>query len=242
MMKTLLLCLLLVLSFTASPVLAAISCVDAGAVELATGDPTDPQTISYATPSPCSNCVTFVGVGQRAAGVDNVVSVTHAGNAMTATAAAQITDPMGAKLFYIVNPTAGTNDVVVDWNGVQLDASYIIWTCSGVKLSAPVHDATGATAATGNATVTVSNLVAGDVVIDFHHNNDGTTLPSVGANQTAIHTIIGGTVGAGASFQAAADGGVMSWTIAVSGQWGQQAVALTPASSRRPSLPIMLGD
>lgn len=243
MMKRLLVTLSVLVSIAYSvPAWAAISCVDAGAVELATADPTDPQTISYTTPAG-SNQVLFVGVGQRTATSAQTVTVTHAGNSMTATAATQYTDPSGASLFYIISPTAGTNDVVVDYGtAAPLDSAYIIWTCSGVKLSAPVHDANGATSTGTAITVTVANLVAGDVVVDFMASDDNTD-GAEGANQTAIHIVSGGSNTAGASFQAAADGGVMSWTLDLSEQWSQQAVALTPATATaRPIPPIFLGD
>ena len=165
---------------------------------------------------------------------------------MTATTTGIVTtSPASASLFYLFNPTAGTNDVVVNLGSVSpLSTAFVIWTCSGVNTASPVHDATEATSTGTAVTLTVPNLVAGDVVVDFMMGDADAALagePSEGASQTVLHK---GTesseINYGASYQAAADGGVMSWTLGTSDQWAQQAVALTPAAStRRPIPPII---
>ena len=223
-----LLCLFMLILLMVSPAWAAISCGDA--IEFNDATPTDPETISYTTPAG-TNQVLFVGVSIRDS-LDAIGGVTHAGNAMTAVAAEVFETPIRTRMFYIVNPTSGTNDVVVDLTGtVALADAIVIFTCSGVNTGAPVHDATSASGTGTAVTLTVPNLVAGDVVIDMVGADIETVDPSEGANQTVLHKGNDGVeMGWGASFQSAADGGVMSWTLQ-GGAWAQQAVALTPAVS-----------
>lgn len=236
-MKKLLYLIPLLLSLLASPSRAAIVCGDATPFsnEAAT---TGPETFSYITPAG-SNQVLFVGFGIRDTS-PGTLSVTHAGNAMTSTSTGIASQsPSNAQLFYIVNPTAGTNDVELTLGGTVLAAAASVWTCSGVNTAAPVHDATEAIGTGTAVTVTVPNLVAGDVVVDFMMSEAAAAVgsaPAVGANQTTLSSVDGGTeIVFASSYQAGADGGVMSWTI-TSDEWAQQAVALTeaPASAFGP--------
>lgn len=243
-MKKLLLLLIPLLVLLASPVQAAITCGDS--IAFSDEAATDPETQSYTTPSG-SNQVLFVGLGIRDT-TPGVLSVTHAGNAMTSTSTGIASQsPSNAQLFYIVNPTSGTNDVVMTLGGVVLAAAAVIWTCSGVNTASPVHDATEAIGTGTAVTVTVPNLVAGDAVVDFMYSEAAAaagSAPSIGANQTVLQSVDGGTEQVfAASYQAAADGGVMSWTI-TSDEWAQQAVALTPAAEaailQAPPVPAVL--
>ena len=200
-------------------------------------------TVSYTTPDPCVDCTTFVGATSRGSATIN--SATHAGNAMTGIAAEATVSPIHTRAFRIVNPTSGTNDVVVTFSGTPLAEAIVISTCSGTNTAAPIHDATNATGTGTAITVTVPNLVAGDVVIDMFGTDVATSDPTEGANQTVLHKgNDGAELGYGSSQQAAADGGVMSWTTALSQEWAQQAFAVSPAAAasilQAPSLPMFL--
>lgn len=248
LMKTLLL-LLPLLCLLASPAWAAISCGDA--VEDATTSVTDPDTVSVTTPDPCVNCILLVGTAER----DTVhvgITATHAGNNMTSTTTGVVTNsPANAQLFYIVAPTAGTNDVSVGWGAAgPLTTAIVAWFCSGVDQASPVHDATEAAADGTAVSVTVPNLVAGDVVVDMMMGDEQAAEPTVGANQTVLHVgqVEADELGYGASYQLAADGGEMTWTIGISNDWVITAVALTAAadtilqSSPVPFTVILGGD
>ena len=219
---------------------AAVVCGDA--IEDANPSPIAPEVVSYTTPAG-SNQVLFVGVVIRS-GAANILSATHAGNSMTAIAAEAFLDPIGTRMFYIVSPTSGTNDVSVDLNGVPLEDAIVVFTCSGVNTVAPVHDANTATGNNTAPTVTVANVIAGDVVVDMMGTDIAASDPTVGANQTAFHTgFILDDIGYGSSQQAGADGGVMSWTTALTQQWAIHAVAVSPAASTgQPVSLIMLGE
>ena len=211
---------------------AAIDCVDAGATEQHETPPADPRTISYTTPSG-SNLMTFVGFGYRNGGTRTSTTVTLAGNSMTAVLAQIYYNTIvGGGLYYYANPPAGANDVVVDWEptGAPTGSSIIIWTCSGVNLADPFRSTNSASATDTTPTVTLSSITTGDVAIDMVVSDDSTSL-TVGTNQTVIHQGVGGSHTGGASYQAGADGGIMSWTTGASDDWATLAAALKPAQT-----------
>ena len=224
----------------ASPAWAAIVCADA--TETATTTTTDPETIAYTTPAG-SNQILIVGVSMRDS-TDTISGATHAGNAMTAvTTEAYSGDVVHTQIFYRVNPTSGTNNVVVDWSGAVLSDAIVILTCSGVNTADPIRAFNTATGASGTAvTVTVASVVTGDMVVDMYGGDSQTVEATEGADQTGIHKgLIGTEHGYGSSYQLGAAGGVMSWTQNVSNDWAIMAVALKPAvSGSRPVAPLLM--
>ena len=223
--------LLVVLAIWLAPSLgqAAIDCVDAGATEFHGDAPADPKTVSYTTPAG-DNRITLVGVAYRG-GDRSSTTATIGGNAMTESQT-HVHDGVtaGGQIFYYVNPPSGTNDVVVNWEptGAPLNGSIIILTCTGVDQVSPFRSTNGTSATTGTtATVTLGSINAGDVAVDVVSSDDTTSL-SVGANQTVIHDGATSSSMAGMSYQAGADGGVMSWTLGATDNWAILAVALKP--------------
>lgn len=230
----------LILLFLLIPSLGhgAISCGDVTPFNNTT--PADPETISYVTPTG-SNQVLFAGVVSRRT-VSNITGATHAGNTMTAVEAESFLNPIATRLFYIVNPTSGTNNVVVDFVGAALADSIVIWTCSGVDTASPIRAFASATGTGTAVTVTVSGVQTGDVVLDIFGTDVATTNPTIGANQTNLNTgNDGAELGWGASQQPGSDGGVMSWTTSLSQEWSISAVAIKPlANSTRHIAPLVI--
>jgi hypothetical protein len=220
--------LLLILLCVPIQTWAAVVCSNVTAANSAT--PTDPLTIAYTTPAG-SNQVLFVLSGIRHTTV-TINSATHANNAMTPVAAASTLSPVAVRGFYIVNPTAGTNNVVVDYSATPLADAAIVVTCSGVNTASPIHDPTSASNTGTAVSNTVPNVVSGDVVLDFFVQDLLTTTPTEGANQTVLNKGNDTSeLGWGGSQQAGSDGGVMSWTTALSEQWASQAFAVVAASA-----------
>lgn len=234
---TLCLVLGLLLGCSTAPTWAAITCGNATTVLNAV--PADPETIAYTTPAG-TNQILFVGVGDRNGPPPlDAVSVTHAGNAMTATGAQAVNGTAGSRLYYIVNPTSGTNNVVVDWPGAPLTDAIIIWTCNGVDTTNPIASATSANGNSTAPSVTVTTAT-GEVVVDFMFTALQTTAPTEGANQTLFGATSDGTEAAcGASYQQGVDGGVMSWTIS-SHPWATQGVSLRPLRTGARGLPLIM--
>ena len=216
---------------------AAISCGDVTPFNDAT--PTDPETIPYTTPAG-SNQVLFAGSVIRHSTV-TIDTPTHAGNSMTAVTTDAFTDPIRTKLWYIANPTAGTNNVVVNYSGAPLADAVVIWTCSGVDTTNPIRNFIVATGIGTAVTGTVVNVLPGDVVVDIFGTDVATTNPTIGANQTNLNTGNDGVeLGWGASQQPGADGGVMSWTTALSQDWALMAASIRPAATRPHIAPLVI--
>lgn len=199
--------------------------------------PTDPETIAYTTPAG-SNQVLFVGVGSR--GSATIDSATHAGNAMTAVTAEAFINPIHARIFYIVSPTSGTNNVVVQFSATALADSVVIWTCSGVDTTDPIRAFATATGTGTAVSATVATVNTGDVVVDMFATDVATTDPTVGTNQTSLNLgNDGAELGWGASKQAGADGGVMTWTTTLSQEWAQMALSIRQFSARSHIAPLV---
>lgn len=233
LLRTILIGLLLVPSLS----YAAISCGDVTPFNDAT--PADPETIAYTTPAG-SNQVLFVGVTLRSSSA-TIDTPTHAGNSMTAVTTAAYTNPIRTQLWYIANPTAGTNNVVVNYSTTPLADAVVIWTCSGVDTTNPIRDFIAATGIGTAVTGTVATVVTGDVVVDIFGTDVATTNPTIGANQTNLNTgNDGAELGWGASQQAGTDGGAMSWTTTLSQDWALMAASLRPASTQRHIAPLVI--
>lgn len=216
---------------------AAVVCGDVTAFNDAT--PTDPETISYTTPAG-SNQVLFAGVVNRST-ANTIDSATHAGNAMTAVGAEAFTSPIHARMFYISNPTSGTNNIVVQFSAASLSDSVVIWTCSGVDTANPIRDFITATGIGTAVSATVASVLSGDVVVDIFGTDVATTDPTVGASQTSLNLgNDGGELGWGASTQAGTDGGVMTWTTTLSQDWAQMAVSIRSLATRSRIAPLVI--
>ena len=225
------LCILLVFALSGSPVSAAVDCNDANAVEVHEAGPADPRTIAYTTPAG-SNQITLIGWGHRSGGTRSSTTVTMGGNSASAATTYTYTNTIiGGNLHYYVNPPAGTNDIVVDWDpsGGPTQGHVIIFTCSGVDVASPFRSTNQASGFSTAVEVTLATINTGDVAVDFAISNDGSAL-SVGANQTVIHQGESTSASAGASRQPGANGGVMEWTSALADDWAIFAGALKPAS------------
>ena len=216
---------------------AAISCGNVTAFNDAT--PTDPETIAYTTPAG-SNQVLFVGITIRHS-TTTIDTPTHAGNNMTAVTTAAFTNPIRTQLWYIANPTAGTNNVIANFGTAPLADAVVIWTCSGVDTANPIRDFIAATGIGTAVTGTVASVLPGDVVVDIFGTDVATTNPTIGANQTNLNTgNDGAELGWGASQQAGSDGGVMSWTTTLSQDWALMAASIRPAATRSHIAPLVI--
>ena len=207
---------------------AAIDCADAGAVELHEVSPTDPRAVNYTKPAG-DNQITFVGVGYRNGTGVTISGATMDGNAMTADTTFQYQGTLiGGNLYYYKNPPSGSVSMSVDWSGTVSQVDLVVWTCSGVDLTA--FRSFASTKGTSTApSVTPSTVQTGDVVVDFMSSDENAVDPTEGANQTVIHKGNTASTNGGASYQAGADGAAMTWTLGTSSHWVSFAYVLQPA-------------
>ena len=197
---------------------AAATCVDAGAVELHSAAPTDPLATNYTKPAG-DNQITFLGIGFRNGAGVTISGVTMNGNAMTADTTFQYQGTLiGGNLYYYKNPPSGSVSMSVDFSGSVSQAHIIVWTCSNVDLTTFRSFSSAKGTSTAPA-VTPATVQTGDVVVDFIASDENAANPTVGANQTEIHTGNTSTTNSGASYQAGADGAAMTWTLGTSSHW-----------------------
>lgn len=236
-MRTTLLAMLLLLV----PSIALADPVCGNVTSTITGTGATPVTVAYTTPAG-SNQVLIVIVPYRDVS-DSVSSATHAGNAMQIKIQKRHSSQVsGVALLYIVAPTSGTNNVVVNFTGTPLAHGVIIFTCSDASQDAdPFRDAGNSAEGSGTApTVTITDS-ATDLTIDGMAVDSNTTAPTKGADQTEVYAGSDGVeLGAGVSTQPGSGDGVMSWTVS-SNDWVMVGAALKAAAtaSRRPISPLV---
>lgn len=156
-------------------------------------------------------------------------TVSGAGATWTA-AGAVLVNGSRQQMWYGVGPTTGAQTVTVTWSDTfGQDPTVVVESYYNVDQTTPVADYTTATGTSTAPTVTVPNVVTGDIVVDsLVHGSGGTT--TVGANQTQTQAGDRAVISYAASYQAGADGGVMSWTEQFSDNWAISAMRLVTAS------------
>jgi large repetitive protein len=136
-------------------------------------------------------------------------------------------------LFALVNPPAGTNNVVVNWNQTQVDGDVAgCATFTNVNQAAPYGAFFSNTGTSTSVSLTV-NSAPGELVFDtlgLRSSNFGAS-GSPGADQTSIwKTYYNGRIAAGASTQPGAASVTNTWTSASSVDWAIGAVSIKPAA------------
>lgn len=212
---------------------AAPNCVDANKVEVHDSNTGTAYSVAYATPSPCVNCITFWGIGGRSLADRTMTSVQMGGQNMTLIESRQNTGQAIGALYYIVAPPSGTNNLTATIGAGGLTGrDMVIWTCSGVDQVSPLGDTGVATGLSTGPSVTLTPVDSTQTVVDYMTSDDAGAL-SAGANQTIIHEGNSGSAVGAASYQAGADGGVMSWALGGSDDWVTIGAVLNAASTGR---------
>lgn len=176
----------------------------------------------------------LVTTSARNGGADNITGVTYNLAAMTDLGTATMGSTQ-ARMFGLIAPTAGANNVVVTLATGTSEALIVgVRSWSGVDQTTPVRGG-AATAATGTSTtptVTVTSAV-GEVVCDVIAFAAAQTYVSTGAGQTLDYSDADAGVnfrrGAG-SHEAGAASVVMDHTISASGVWASLGCSLMPAA------------
>lgn len=190
------------------------------------------------TTSADADRIMLVGCFAAAGVIGSISSVTYNGVGATERYDAQYETFHLHGLYTLVDPDSGSNTVVITWSASQDQQGGVAMTFYGRNTTTPFADVTAATGATtGPATVTVPNVVSGDIVVDFatsYSYGAGNSAATVGANQTSRAADISSPafVVYMGSTQAGADGGVMSWTLDTdTSTWGIIGVRLPAAAA-----------
>lgn len=165
---------------------------------------------------------------------DSLSSVTYNGDNLTKIDANSVGSFYRNELWYIINPDAGTHDIVFTATaGVNVYQGGGV-SLTGVHQSSPLGTAVKATGTSDTATVDIS-VGAGEWGIDTVYFQNGPTLGSSNQTQREVEqdNVSGNT---GGSATSASTGTVtMSWASnAGSVNWGIIAVPVKPASASSP--------
>ena len=160
-------------------------------------------------------------------GVVNPITVTYAG--ITLSEAGGTQGGYTIWVYYLLAPPQGTANVVVGL-AETTRAQIVISSYNNVNQTSPFGTGVAANG-TGTAVSATASTVSGERVLDMGVAVGSVTV-SVGANQTSeVDASVGGDRFFG-SFQAGADGGVMTWTISSSVPWRTYAAPLKPSTTR----------
>ncbi|HEX9895911.1 MAG TPA: hypothetical protein VGA78_18410, partial [Gemmatimonadales bacterium] len=206
-------------------------------------------TVSHTVSSSGTNKVLVVGVNiyhATSGTMASVASMTYAGQPMTFLATAIDNAAFGSnrirsELWYIKDPTTGTNDVFMTFD-INCRAVAGAITFTGVDQTTPFGSAGTNGGNDTTPTVTLSSA-AGELVVDtvgIRNIATNTVTLTAGANQTERYndrTGIDDTNSVGAGSEEAGAGSVtMSWTSSEARLWAIVAAPLKPAGGSAPTV------
>jgi hypothetical protein len=169
-------------------------------------------------------------------------TVTYNGTSMTQ--ATNIAGSWGNKIFYLANPSAGSNNIVVTAANIFNGASYIAASFSGVDASGtPVGTGTTTNGTGTSASSTAATVSAGGLLVDclVTQNDQSAALAANGGNTSIqIFGITSPTAQTVASSYESGSGSVStgwSWTNSIA--WWLAALPLNPAASLTKKLKLL---
>jgi hypothetical protein len=221
---------------------------DAASVQAGSASGSTSLTWSHTVTSAGSDRILIVGVGvdQNQTCCATVTGVTYGGVSMTLVPGGTSTrsGATRSELWYLLNPPAGANNVVVTLSG-SADVRAGATSYTGVNQSTPFGTAASATGDSSTASVNVSSA-AGELVVDHASLESTSAYFTVGAGQT-LRYASHGSDGSGGSNNNAPIGGssepgaatvTMSWSLSSGKDWAIVAVPLKPASASTTSLTL----
>ena len=165
--------------------------------------------------------------------VESVLSVTYGLAALTFKGS-QAGAGSFAKIetWFLIAPATGTGTILITLAAAGLsDMVGGAVSFTGVHQTTPLGAFFGATATSTAPSVTVTDGVSGDMIIDGVAVDSGTQTATVGAGQTERwNRLISGNVMGLGSTEAGAASVVMDWSLSVSRVWAAGAVAVKAAA------------
>jgi hypothetical protein len=176
----------------------------------------------------------LVGISVSEYGTPGVSSATYGGQSLSL-AGSYFTEESGwvegVLIYYLVNPTPGTANVVINYSSAPNGGSVVgVMTFAGVDQNNPLGPFAGAKEKSKYPTVNVSST-GGGLVFDTFIETYCPRTASVGANQTQRWNNNNGGDGCamGGSTEPGAASVTMSWSLNYSAPWVIGAVAIKPA-------------
>ena len=179
------------------------------------GDPTVTTLTQSFTVATGTDRMLLACVGiEDGAGSATITGVTFGGVALTEHAEVIHASWGTSGMWYLLNPSVSTGDVVVTLSGAD-HVGVLIYCLDGVHQTTPFGTAelSSTTVSGTSSTETVGSVVSGDLVIDTMTLDSTGHSAAVGADQTQR---VNSPIGTGSDFlgstQLGSAGGVMSWT------------------------------
>ncbi len=188
-------------------------------------------TFSHSTAS-ASDRLMLVGVSMDATGGSAVTSVTYGGQSLTLVGTLEGgANPIRVEIWRLVNPAAGTANLVVNLNRNADGVSVGVTTFTGVNQTSPLGAFASAIGTSASPSVDVTSA-SGELVYDVVAGKDATSLTH-GTGQTELWELANGAGnqrGAGSTAAGAATV-TMSWSKTTSGtaEWAIGAVPIKAA-------------
>lgn len=132
------------------------------------------------------------------------------------------------QIWRLIAPATGANNIVATFPASNVGGGAAT-SYTGADQTTPDGTPVTATGTSNSPSVTVST--ASGEYIDDGVAADSGSAPTVGANQTAVLAVSANGESRGASYQAGADGGVMSWGLSTSTTWAMAAAPVKPVAT-----------
>ncbi len=192
--------------------------------------------ISLSHTSGGSNRGVFAGVGNSAGSPQTATSITYGGTSMT-----ELWDIDGAPFtkgagYRLAGQATGAQTVTATLAGSTDEVILAVVSMTGVDQTTPVGTPVSSGTLTGSPSVTVGSIGSDDLIVDFIYTAQSTNTSIVAEVVNQIERTaeyLSPYIRAGTSTQPGTAGGVMSWTVVGSLDYGMNlgAVAFKPAAA-----------
>ena len=193
-MKNRLIAVLAILMFLIAPIAHAAIAFDAKSS--GSGSNVTSVTVSHTVSG--SNTILFVSVGTKDGGGGAAVSgVTYNGVAMTNITTQNISSAYYQDLWYLINPSTGTNNIVASFGGVSADQAVVsAASYTGVLQISPLTTAnTNQNSSANSLSSTVTTSVDNSFVVSsVAFDGDGSNQPAVAGGETQRDVISPNTI------------------------------------------------
>lgn len=157
-------------------------------------------------------CCSYAGNGSGGGGVS---SMTYNSVALTKLDSTKSTTWGGTEIWYLINPTTGTNSLSVAMLANSNNFVFGAYVFDGVDLTNPFRTAAKSNATTGTSvTDTVSGVISSDYLVDslsIDSTGHSAAATSPSTLRWALETTASDTTGASSTYNSPANG-IMAWT------------------------------
>lgn len=196
------------------------------------------MTWSHTVGSGLSNTLLVVGVDISKGVTAQVTNITYAGVLLTRAVFSVSGQGMRAEIWYLTNPSAGANNIVVNFNRTLSADGAVAGAVSfsGVDQINPMPTTATNYGSGANPSNSITTAYANSSIIDTLAWNAGATLTANSPQTTIWSNKSGGMTGAGSTKTTTAAGSqTMSWTTSGSADWAWVAAEIKTIGCNGPT-------